>query len=206
MTPALVAFDLAGVVCRFDHDTRLARLARAAGLPERTVDERVWGRGLDAAGDRGELGAAEMRAELRAALGLTLADDALRALYVSAFTPDPDVLALVDLAAARTRVALLTNNGPLVLDALDHELAGVGRRFALRGFACRYRAVKPDPAIFRALAREADVEPASILFVDDDAGHVEAARALGLMAHHFAGPPGLRRALAGAGLCDAAGS
>ncbi len=182
---ALVAFDLAGVVCRFDPEHRLAIIAEAAGLAPETVRARIWEAGIDAAGDRGELSAAEMRDAVRAALDLTVDDLTIRALYVSAFEPDPSVLAIVDQIRECVPTALLTNNGPLVLEAMDHELAEVGRRFHPQGFACRYGIEKPDPAIFRALCEEAHVPAEQVFFVDDSPEHVQAAQALGIRAHHF---------------------
>jgi HAD superfamily hydrolase (TIGR01509 family) len=181
----LVAFDLAGVVCRFDAEHRLAVLGEAAGLAAEVVQKRIWDAGIDAAGDLGELSAAEMRDAIRAELGLAVDDAELRALYISAFEPDPAVLAVADQARLCVRTALLTNNGPLVLEAMEYELAEVGRRFDPWGFACRYGAEKPDPAIFQALCEEARVTPETVFFVDDSSEHVAAARNLGIRAHHF---------------------
>ena len=119
---------------------------------------------------------------------------------MSAFIADADVVALVDRAREGARAALLTNNGPLVLAAMDRELADVGRRFDPWGFACRYEVAKPDPAIFAALCAETAVDPGAILFVDDSEQHVEAAARLGLRAHHFTTPEALAVALEQAGL------
>ena len=193
---ALVAFDLAGVVCRFDADHRLAVLGDAAGLAPAVVQERVWDAGIDAAGDQGELSAGEMCDAVRGALGWAVDDAKLRALYVSAFTPDPAVLTVVDRIRMYVPTALLSNNGPLVLEAMEHELAEVGRRFRPWGFACRYGAEKPDPASFRAVCDEARVSPESVFFVDDSPEHVAAAETLGIRAHHFTDVDRLTDALA----------
>jgi HAD superfamily hydrolase (TIGR01509 family) len=191
----LVAFDLAGVVCRFDAEHRLAVLGEAAGLAPEVVQKRIWDAGIDTAGDLGELSADEMRDAVRAKLGLAVDNAELRALYISAFEPDAAVLAVVDRIRLRVPAALLTNNGPLVLEAMEHELAEVGRRFDPWGFACRYGAEKPDPAIFRALCDEARVTPETVFFVDDSTEHVAAAQKLGIRAHHFTDAPRLLDAL-----------
>jgi glucose-1-phosphatase len=181
----LVAFDLAGVVCRFDAEHRLAVLGETAGLAPEVVQKQIWEAGIDAAGDLGELSASEMCDAVRAELELAVDDAELRALYISAFEPDPAVLAVVDQVRRHVPTALLTNNGPLVLEAMEHELAEVGRRFDPWGFACRYGAEKPDPAIFQALCDEARVTPETVFFVDDSPEHVAAAQKLGIRAHHF---------------------
>ena len=126
-----------------------------------------------------------MRNAVRGALGVAVDDAELRALYVSAFAVDPAVLAVVDRVRMHVPRALLTNNGPLVLEAMEHELAEVGRRFDPWGFACRYGVEKPDPAIFRALCDETRVAPEAVFFVDDSSEHVAAAQKLGIHTHHF---------------------
>lgn len=60
--------------------------------------------------------------------------------------------------------------------------------------------MKPDPAIYRLTCERFGVTPGDILFVDDSAGNVEAARAFGLHAHHFTDPTALRPALVAHGL------
>jgi HAD superfamily hydrolase (TIGR01509 family) len=192
---ALFAFDLAGVVCRFDTEHRLGVMAQAAGLEPATVQRLVWDAGIDAAGDRGVLSAAEMCDAVRDALQFTVDDETLRGLYVSAFEPDGAVLDLVDRVRVQAPTALLTNNGPLVLEAMRHELAQVGRHFDPWGFACRYGVEKPDPAIFQALCDEARVSASSVFFVDDSEEHVDAAQSLGMRAHHFTDVRALAHAL-----------
>ena len=49
------------------------------------------------------------------------------------------------------------------------------------------RLMKPDPAIFRLLCERYDLDPASCLFVDDNADNCEGARVAGMHAHHFTG-------------------
>jgi 2-haloacid dehalogenase/putative hydrolase of the HAD superfamily len=60
--------------------------------------------------------------------------------------------------------------------------------------------MKPDPAIFTLTCERYGLAPAEALFVDDSARNVEAARAVGLRAHHFTDPAALRPALEAAGL------
>lgn len=45
---------------------------------------------------------------------------------------------------------------------------------------------KPDPAIYALAARRFGHDPAAMLFIDDNRDNVEAARACGWQAHHFA--------------------
>jgi 2-haloacid dehalogenase len=60
--------------------------------------------------------------------------------------------------------------------------------------------VKPDPAIFRLFLSRYGFRGADCLFIDDSAANVEAARAIGMAAHHFDGPAALEARLIAHGL------
>ena len=59
---------------------------------------------------------------------------------------------------------------------------------------------KPDAAIFRRLCERYGYAPSELLFVDDSASNIEAARALGFDVHHYRDPAALRPALEARGL------
>jgi len=59
---------------------------------------------------------------------------------------------------------------------------------------------KPDPAIFAAVEAESGLAPGALLFADDRADNIAAARARGWQTHHFQGPEGWAGALVSAGL------
>lgn len=63
--------------------------------------------------------------------------------------------------------------------------------------------VKPDRAIFDLAARRFGHDPNTMLFVDDNAANVAAARALGWHVHHFHDAAALRADLVGRGLLGA---
>lgn len=60
--------------------------------------------------------------------------------------------------------------------------------------------MKPDPAIFRLAVERFGHAPADMLFVDDSATNIAAARAVGFDTHHFSDPAALRPALEARGL------
>jgi 2-haloacid dehalogenase len=60
----------------------------------------------------------------------------------------------------------------------------------------REKLIKPDPRIFRLLMDRHNIDPMHAVFIDDSAGNVAAAAALGIHAIHFTGPRELRRDLA----------
>lgn len=60
--------------------------------------------------------------------------------------------------------------------------------------------VKPDHRIFDLAAARFGHQPGAMLFIDDNAANIAAARELGWQVHHFAGAEALRADLAGRGL------
>jgi 2-haloacid dehalogenase len=90
------------------------------------------------------------------------------------------------LALARVRQFALTNFGadafamfrptfPVLNHMIDIVVSG------------DERLVKPDPAIFALAAHRFGHNPARMLFIDDNAANITAARRLGWQVHHFAG-------------------
>ncbi len=59
---------------------------------------------------------------------------------------------------------------------------------------------KPDPAVFRLVCGRLGVQPGQCGFVDDAAGHVAAAEAVGLVGHRCVSLAGLVGFLTGHGL------
>ena len=60
--------------------------------------------------------------------------------------------------------------------------------------------IKPDPLIFEITLARVGLEPHELLFVDDSAANIAAARALGFDTHHFTEPAALRPAMEARGL------
>ena len=193
--------DLAGVLCRFDSAARIEKLAGVAGLSADDVEQRLYGSGLVDSCDRGELGSAAMRDVLRDRLDLHGIDDrTLTALWASAFTPDEDVLRLIDRVRPGVTRSLLTNNDALLRDALPFVLPTVHARIALPLFSASTRAKKPSPAAYTSALALLGSEPDAAVFVDDSESNVEGARRVGIRGVHFTGLADLRRAFAEADL------
>lgn len=62
------------------------------------------------------------------------------------------------------------------------------------------RMAKPDAPIYERLERETGMAPERLLFTDDRADNIAAARARGWQTHHFTGPEGLAERLVLEGL------
>ncbi len=62
------------------------------------------------------------------------------------------------------------------------------------------RLLKPDPRLFQLLLQRYTIDPKHVVYVDDHARNVEAARKLGMHGIHFTDPAALRRELSLLGL------
>ncbi|HXY95285.1 MAG TPA: HAD family phosphatase [Acidimicrobiia bacterium] len=193
-----VVLDLGGVVCRFDPAARLRALEELTGRGADEIEAAVWGSGLDAAAERGEIDPPAVRGLLAGALGGRVDAAALRSAWSLAFSPDDAVLRVVDRITVPT--VLFSNNGPIVDDCLDHELARVRGRFSHVLLSWQLGAVKPDPAAFDAVADRVAATAPELLLVDDATTNVDAARRCGWRAEPFTGVPRLVEALATAGV------
>ena len=109
-----------------------------------------------------------------------------------------EVIELVHACRRRAAVVLVTNATTRLPD--DLRRLGIDAAFDHIINSSAVGAAKPDPAIFAAALAAAGVAAADALFVDDTPGHVEAARRLGLAAHHYTGAAGLRDRLRALGL------
>jgi len=192
--------DLAGVLCRFDSAARLERLAAVSRLDTAEVDERLYGSGIVDQCDRGELDAAGIRDVLRDQLGLNCDDLELARLWASAFTPDDQVLAIIDRVAPGVTRSLLTNNDALLRDTMPLVLPAVHARIAIPLFSATTRATKPSPTAYAAALTVLGAAPADVLFVDDSPSNVDGARRMGIAAVHFTSAEALRSELANADL------
>ena len=101
-------------------------------------------------------------------------------------------------------VALISNaTTRLESDLATHDLADA---FDLVVNSSRVGAAKPDERIFAHAADHLGVALDECLFIDDTAGHVEAASLLGLRTIHFTSTAALRRALGEFGLLNLDGT
>jgi 2-haloacid dehalogenase len=67
------------------------------------------------------------------------------------------------------------------------------------------RAVKPEPQIYEALLERHELDPATVVFIDDVAENVEAAKGFGMHGIQFADAAALRGELARLGLLGSSG-
>ena len=194
----VVLFDLGGVVCDFRPERRLRALAAATGLAEADIHARIWGSGLDASLDAGACAtAAAAHRQVVDALGAPLSIDALTGAWCRAFEPRAEVLALADAVRVTARTGLLTDNGPLLLEAMPSAFPEVARRFDWLLFSCAMKAVKPSRELFDRALERIGAPAGRVLLIDDSARNVEGALACGLQARQVSDVAALTEDLRG---------
>ncbi len=183
LEPAVLLFDLGGVLVRLDHEGFRAHWARLGVPPERL--ERFLAGPVNRDWNLGRIPAEEFPRLLRRELPV-VGWPALRLREAwTSLIGDPlaEMAALAaDAAAAGLRVGLLSNTDPWHWEAAFRRLAF--RDFEPLGLSYDLAALKPDEAAYRHWLAAADPEkgrpePGRTLLVDDREENLVAAAALG---------------------------
>jgi HAD superfamily hydrolase (TIGR01509 family) len=105
------------------------------------------------------------------------------------------VLALVDSLQPNIRRGLLTDNGPVLRDAMSTLLPAISQRFEPLFFSCELGALKPTPELFTSVLERLNQRAEQILLVDDSSRVVHEAIAFGFHAYLYDSPGTLQREL-----------
>ena len=201
--PALVLFDLDGVLAHYDHAPRLRVLAERTGGSESAIARALFESGLEQEADLGLHDAQGHADELARRLGSPVSPADLIAARAAAMTANASVLALAKQVARKAQVAILTNNNLLLRDNLPAICPPLFPLFEQRVFcSAQFRLGKPDPKVFLLCLEMLDTPPADCFFIDDKPENPEGARAAGLSAHHYLNDTLLRAELFQRGLLE----
>ncbi|MDR2070007.1 MAG: HAD family phosphatase [Treponema sp.] len=180
-----VVFDYGKVICHPPGDDVMEKLAALAGLAREEFEGLVWK--LRTPYDRGVITGVEYYQSIFAAAGLP--QDAALAGVMHRLDTDSwkainaeTVKLMEDIKAAGFLLGILSN---MPWDFLDmarktypvFSLPHVGI------FSCETGAIKPEPAIYRALTAALDCAPGEILFFDDVPVNVEGGLAAGIRSY-----------------------
>ena len=189
-----VVFDLGGVLVSVDFMRACRRLEAAGGAPAADICAAITD-GADKAGfDTGRLSPQEFAARSCAAAGVDLPYAEFADIWCDIFTEQREVTGLLDEIGTQADLLLLSNTDPLHFEYVRSHYGFLGK---FRRLVLSYEVghAKPARQIFeRALGLCA--AGTRMIYVDDVAEYVAAARACGLPAEQFAGAAKLRRDLA----------
>ncbi|WP_433496247.1 HAD family hydrolase [Sphaerimonospora sp. CA-214678] len=192
-----VLFDYGNVISLPQAEVDVARLADPPDGPpaggRAGFEQRYWAARLDF--DRADLdpGAYWSFVYGRPVAGAGL-DRAVTLDVASWSRPNEDTAALIEeLAGRAVPMALLSNVPVCVADGIDPLpfMAPIGPRF----YSGRMGMVKPEAEIFLTVIEKLGVPAADVVFVDDRAENIAAARSVGIHGLLFRGVPTLREEL-----------
>jgi putative hydrolase of the HAD superfamily len=200
----LVLFDLGGVLIE---PGGVAPLRALSGIES---DEAVWERWLSCRWVRrfeaGRCTADAFAAGVVADWELDVAPEAfLQEFSRWPLPPFDGALELVDAVQATVPAGFLSNMNALQWTA-NYEDLPLTRAFAFRFLSYELGLVKPDAAIYEAVAARLPVPRRQVLFLDDNVVNVEAAETAGFVARHVRGIDAARDALVDAGVLGAVGT
>lgn len=186
MPPRLVIFDMDDVLCHYDLGRRLRALSQISGKMPRDIRAAIWDSGFEDDADSGGYPDADVYlAEFSYRIGHTITRQQWIAARRESMIPSSDVLALAEAMGKVSRLAIYTNNGPIVKSSLDELFPEAAAIFKERYCSYEFGTKKPDPNSFTKLLSQIKISPADTWFIDDKRSNVQGAKLAGLKAHHF---------------------
>ena len=201
MQTKAVLFDLGGVVVDIDFGRAFAHWQARSRLSHDHIRERF---SVDEPYEHHETGAIDAQAyfaHLRQ--HLQLEDDAafIHEGWNSIFVGEiPETVRMLEAIRPRVRCYALSNTNAVHLAHMQERFPQVLAHFEKVFVSHEIGHRKPNPRAFEHVVRAIGVAPGEVLFFDDLAENVEAARAYGLQAVQVKGPEDVRAALHERGL------
>jgi putative hydrolase of the HAD superfamily len=189
----VVVFDYGEVLSKSPSEHDRQGILDAAGAAADTFWPAYWRHRDDL--DHGTVTVADYWVRVGADLGLEFGAAEVQQLWASDFrswiSVEPgSIEVLHDLAEGGTRLALLSNAG---FDFGDpFRRAPFARYFEQIFVSAELGMIKPDPQIYRHVARELGIEPAAMVFIDNKQVNVDGAVEAGVTGHVFTGVGELR--------------
>jgi putative hydrolase of the HAD superfamily len=194
-------FDLGRVVLDIDFDKALSCWAAHAGCEASDIGARFT---VDEAYRHHEIGKisdAEFFGGLRRSLGVVLTDQQLLEGWNAIFAGEmPDIADLLPRAARRMPLYAFSNTNPAHVAHFSIEYADLLGHFREVYLSSTIGLRKPDAAAYDHVVKAIGVPASRIVFFDDLAENVEAARAFGLKAVHVRSSKDIADALSALGI------
>ena len=196
-SPALVLFDMEGVLSHYDRSARVDHLSVVSGQAPDAVRHAIWGSGLEARADAGQISDDEYLSELGVLLGCPIHRDNWLAARHASITPYTEVIALAARVVKRSRIAVLTNNCRLVTDHIGYLNPPVAQLFGPHVYAsASFGAAKPAAQAYLRCLEQLGVGADETLFIDDTDTNVAGAINAGLHGYKFVSAEALAQELA----------
>ncbi len=183
--PKTILFDLGDVVCDFVPERRLSAFAQSTGREVDELAEMFWHSGFSARCDVGEYTAEQMLSVINQYTKMDFDEAQLMAIWSQAFETNGAVLRIAQRLSAAINVGMLTNNAPVLRNALPIWFPEIESLFEPVLFSCELMATKPEPELFAQVENRIGVSGSQLMLIDDSPKNVAAALAAGWQAIHF---------------------
>lgn len=189
-------FDLGGVILDLSVDHTLQSFSAVSGLDKQAVQKLfVSSPGFEAY-EKGLITDAAFRDFVRQTYSISVADADIDVSWNAMLRGIPVTkLTLLQRLMNEYRVFLLSNTNTIHLKHINEVmLPGIAGVTSLDAYFHRayyshlMKMRKPDAEIFQHVLKENDLKPEETLFLDDNAGNVEGAKALGIRTLHVVKP------------------
>lgn len=180
-----IFIDLGNVLCYFNHAKRLENMSNAFQIDAKTLHDMFWESGFDRDGDQGRYSLNEMCHFIRRQTGSTLDNIAIAELWASAFTPNKEMIAIVQTLATRCDRILLTDNSPLVESGISTILPEIDEYIDEQLFSCHFHDQKRNHSMFKTIIKRYQCPPSKMLLIDDNSSVLSAAKASGIDTIHY---------------------
>lgn len=178
-------FDLGGVLLRTDDPQPRVNLARQYGITREELEKLVFASKISLKAESGEASPEEVWRYAQKTL--RIANEEMIA-FQNAFWAgdrlDEGLLALVQTLRGRYRTILLSNAWLGMRKNVAQRFGSLDA-FEMQIFSAEVGLRKPDPGIFQHVLDLIGADPEEVVFVDDFAENIQAARRLGLRTIQF---------------------
>lgn len=183
-----IAFDFGGVLFDLDYEGAIETFKKIGLADAEQRLDRFHQRGVFELLESGRISPDAFREELGKMCGRALTHDEVMSAwlgYVGAPVDEAKLAMLDALRAEGYRTFLLSNTNPFVQAwAESPQFSKAGRPLSdyLEKCYCSYEVgiMKPDPAIFEYMLKDAGIAPTETLFLDDSPANIAAASDLGI--------------------------
>jgi len=196
-----IIFDLGGVILNIAYDRTIEAFSQLAGRDIRHLYTQQQQTALFDTYEMGQISSDQFRQGLRSLLGFeqvdrpgrSVSDSALDAAWNAMLLDVPPArLQKLKILRERFRLILLSNTNEIHKAAFERHLReAIGQESALVDCfdAIYYSHLigdrKPNSSLFQRVIDEQGLDPSHTLFVDDTAGHLRGAQAVGLQTLHM---------------------
>lgn len=199
--PAAFLFDMDGVLYAYNRPYRLELLESALNVPAAVIAAEVFDSGLEDRSDLGQLNTADYIEAVAARLGVPVRLGQWIAARTWSMAPEQPVLALARRLGAQNPIAMMSNNGSYLAEAIDQVAPELRPIFGARIlFSGVLKLGKQNSADYAPLLAHLGWRAETTLLIDDNADYIAAAAMAGLQTHLFKDLAELEQDLAARGI------